>query len=73
MAEEIWVQENGIKRKLSGSELKNFMSNRKKMQDYEVQLQLELQAKQATLDSAIAKLAKLGLTEDEAKAIIGIQ
>jgi hypothetical protein len=36
-------------------------------------LKAEMQAKQQTLDSAIAKLAKLGLTEDEAKAIIGLQ
>ena len=33
----------------------------------------ELKAQKELKQSAIAKLAKLGLTEDEAKAVIGIQ
>lgn len=35
-------------------------------------LQESLEAKEAAKLSAVAKLAKLGLTEDEAKAIVGI-
>ncbi len=34
--------------------------------------QAEQEAKEAAKLSAVAKLAKLGLTEDEAKAIVGI-
>lgn len=34
--------------------------------------QAEFEAKEAAKVSAVAKLAKLGLTEDEAKAIVGI-
>lgn len=34
--------------------------------------QAEIEAKEAAKLSAVAKLAKLGLTEDEAKAIVGI-
>ena len=34
--------------------------------------QAAMEAKEAAKVSAVAKLAKLGLTEDEAKAIVGI-
>lgn len=38
----------------------------------QLQIQAELDAKESAKQSALAKLAKLGLTEEEAKAVIGL-
>jgi hypothetical protein len=40
--------------------------------EWQAQLQLEQDTEAALKQSALAKLAKLGLTEDEAKAVIGL-
>ena len=73
MTEKIYIGINGKRIELKGKELEIFLEQRAEAQEEQRLLEAEQQAKQATLDSAIAKLAKLGLTEDEAKAIIGIQ
>ena len=48
------------------------IAERKQWQLENEQRQQEEQAKEAAKISALEKLAKLGLTEEEAKAIIGI-
>lgn len=45
---------------------------RAKWEQEAADLELAREAKEAAKVSAVAKLAKLGLTEDEAKAIVGI-
>lgn len=73
MSEKIYYSVNGVRKEAKGEKLNYILQAQKEMQEAERLLEAEQQAKQATLDSAIAKLAKLGLTEDEAKAIVGIQ
>jgi sugar-specific transcriptional regulator TrmB len=73
MEEIIYIQDASKKRKATAEEVAQF----KKDEAAEAQrlslLQSELKAQEELKQSAIAKLAKLGLTEDEAKAVIGIQ
>ena len=73
MDTEIKIQINDKIKILNEKETKIFLEQQKKDKIEKDKIEAEMQAKQATLDSAIAKLAKLGLTEDEAKAIVGIQ
>ena len=70
MSEEIWVQEDNIRRKLEGEELQAFLADRATTQ---AQQQVEEEAKAAKLlvrESAIAKLTALGLTETEIEGLI---
>lgn len=65
MNEEIWVQEDNVRRKLEGEELQAFLADRAAIQ---AQQQAEEEAKaaqQLIRESALAKLAALGLTEEE--------
>ena len=73
MTEKIYYQYKRVKQEAKGEVLEQILKDQAKTQAEQERIEAEMQAKQATLDSAIAKLAKLGLTEDEAKAIIGIQ
>jgi hypothetical protein len=41
-------------------------------EEWQAQLKKEEDAKEALRKSAFAKLAKLGLTEDEARAVVGV-
>jgi hypothetical protein len=75
--EKILTQVGDVVKELKGEELESFLQEQAKNQLEEASRQLLIeennQAKKQILESAIAKLAKLGLTEDEAKAVIGIQ
>jgi hypothetical protein len=66
--EEIWIGENDVRRKLEGVELAEFLSMRAKMnkakKDEEVATAQRAEAKAALLE-------RLGITEDEAKLLIG--
>jgi hypothetical protein len=69
--EEIWIGDNDVRRKLEGDELAEFLAHREESNAKREALEAQDAAKAAAKLSAIAKLAALGLTEDEAKAIIG--
>jgi hypothetical protein len=69
--EEVWIGENDVRRKLEGDELAEFLADRARIQAIRDAAQTQADAAVAAKLSAIAKLEALGLTEDEAKAIIG--
>jgi hypothetical protein len=65
MSEEIWVQEDDVRRKLEGEELQAFLADRAAMQAQKQAEEEAKAAKQLVRESALAKLAALGLTEEE--------
>jgi hypothetical protein len=65
------IDDNGTKREMTKQEEKDFIAWQQAQAIQADVLKAEQEAKQAAKLSAIAKLAALGLTEDEAKAIIG--
>jgi deoxyxylulose-5-phosphate synthase len=67
-SEEIFVTEDGIRRQLEGKELENFLTQRQI--DNSAKL-LKLQAEQERQTARQEVLAKLGLTEQEAKTLLG--
>lgn len=69
--EAIWIGENDVRRKLEGDELAEFLADRARIQAIRDAEQSNADAATSAKLSAIAKLEALGLTEDEAKAIIG--
>lgn len=73
MSDKIYIGIDNKRVEAKGEVLEQILKDRANAEERQRLLEAEQQAKQATLDSAIAKLAKLGLTEDEAKAIVGIQ
>ena len=72
MTEKIYIGINGKRIELKGKELEIFLEQRAEAQEEQRLLEAELQAKEELKQSAIAKLAAIGLTEEEAKIIIGI-
>jgi hypothetical protein len=72
MSEIVYVQENGKKRKATAEEIAQFKKDRAEFEAEQSRIEAEQQAKEAAKESALAKLAALGLTEDEAKAIMGV-
>jgi Mn-dependent DtxR family transcriptional regulator len=73
MSDKLYITINGKKREMNAEEIAQHEKDQAEAAAEQSRIESEMQAKQQTLDSAIAKLAKLGLTEDEAKAIIGLQ
>jgi hypothetical protein len=73
-SEQIFIgDENGNPIELTGAEKDAFIAQRE-VDLAQSQLQIDTQtARKAKLDSAITKLKALGLTETEAKIIIGIE
>jgi len=71
MSEEIWVQEDGVKRKLEGAELEAFLADRAQMQAEQEAREAEETAKVAAKQSALSKLSALGLTDVEISALVG--
>jgi hypothetical protein len=66
--EKIFIQIDDNRIELTGADLEAFQSSRT---EYGDAIKADLDAKAAAKSSAVAKLTALGLTEDEAKAIIG--
>ena len=60
-----------IKKEFTPEELKAYNAEQKKIQAERAAIQAEAEAKEAARQSALSKLAALGLTEDEIKAIAG--
>jgi hypothetical protein len=73
MSDKIYIQENGKVKEAKGEQLEYILKTQAESQEATILIEAENQAKKELKQSAIAKLAKLGLTEDEAKAVIGIQ
>ena len=71
MSEEIWVQEDNVKRKLEGAELEAFLADRAQMQAEQEAREAEETAKVAAKQSALSKLSALGLTDVEISALVG--
>jgi hypothetical protein len=68
MSEPIFIQIDDEVVEATGEALQNILDARA---EEEARVQAELD-KVAAKESAMSKLAKLGLTEDEAKSIVGI-
>lgn len=73
MAEQIFVHRDGERIELQGVELETFLANREQTQAEQEAKTTAEKARQTKLDSAITKLKALGLTESEAKIIIGLE
>jgi ribosomal protein L9 len=71
MSETIYVQDNGKRRKATAEEIAQFEKDWADTAERKRVIEAEAQAKQAKLDSAKAKLAALGLDEEEVAAIVG--
>jgi hypothetical protein len=75
MTDKIYVGIDGKRVELKGAELEAFLEQRAKDQaeaaERESRIEAEMQAKKAKLESAKAKLAALGLDEEEVAAIVG--
>jgi DNA-binding NarL/FixJ family response regulator len=65
MSEKIYVSEDGVKREATASEIAQFEQDRIEREAATA----EKEAKQAARQSALAKLAALGLTEAEIAAL----
>jgi hypothetical protein len=63
--EQIFVQINGERIELTGKALEDFLVDRAQRQAEAVLLQAEQDAKATAKESALAKFAALGLTEEE--------
>jgi hypothetical protein len=72
MSEQIFVHRNGERIELQGAELEAFLADRELRQAEAVARQAEEDAKAAAKASALTKLQALGLSEAEAKQIVGI-
>jgi phosphopantetheinyl transferase (holo-ACP synthase) len=64
----VYENDNVSERPMTEEELKQFEADAKRASKYET----ALAAKEAAKVSAVAKLAALGLSEDEAKALLGV-
>ena len=65
---DIYVGDNDVRRKLEGAELEEFLAEIAKMQKLKSDAEAEA-AQRATAKAAL--LERLGITEDEAKLLIG--
>jgi len=72
MTEQIFVHRDGQRIELQGAELETFLADRAQMQVEAAARQAEQDAKAAAKESALTKLQALGLSEAEAKQIVGI-
>jgi hypothetical protein len=70
MTDKIYIQENGKKREAKGDELQYILSWQKEIEDNQRLIEAEQTKKDADRASAMAKLSKLGLTDDEIASLI---
>jgi hypothetical protein len=71
MSETIYISDNGKKRKATAEELAQFEKDRAEFEAQARLIEAEQTAKAEAKASAMAKLAALGLSEEEVQAIIG--
>ena len=72
MSEKIYIGINDKKVEAKGEQLEYILQAQAEAQEAQRLLEAEIEAKEQLKQSAIAKLAAIGLTEEEAKIIIGI-
>jgi len=72
MSEKIFIQNNDQRIELTGEALDAFLEQRAKDQVEFDAIKAEQDAKAAAKESALTKLQALGLSEAEAKQIVGI-
>ena len=72
MSEKIFTQIGSERVELTGQALEEFLADRAQIQAESAARQAEQDAKAAAKESALTKLQALGLTEAEAKQIVGI-
>jgi predicted DNA binding protein len=70
MNEIIYVQENGKKRKATAEEIAQFEKDAAEALEAQRLFEAEQQAKEAARASAMDKLKKLGLTDEEIEALV---
>jgi Holliday junction resolvasome RuvABC DNA-binding subunit len=72
MSEQIFIQNGDERIELIGQALEDFLADRAQLQADTAARQAEQDAKAAAKESALTKLQALGLSEAEAKQIVGI-
>jgi biopolymer transport protein ExbD len=70
MTETIYVQDNGKRRKATVEEIAQFEKDQAEALEQKKLFEAEQQAKEAARQSAIDKLKKLGLNEEEIAALV---
>jgi hypothetical protein len=70
MSETIYIQENGKKRKATAQEIAQFEKDAAEAQEAQRLIEAETTAKEAARQSAMDKLKKLGLTDEEISALV---
>ena len=70
MSEIIYVQDGDTKRKATAEELAQFEKDRAEFEENERLIEAETTAKAEAKESGMAKLRKLGLTDDEIAGLI---
>jgi hypothetical protein len=70
MSEIIYVSDNGKKRKATPEEIAQFEKDRAEYEEAQRLIEAETTAKAQAKESAMAKLRKLGLTDDEIAGLI---
>jgi hypothetical protein len=70
MSEIIYIHENGKKRKATAEEISQFEKDAAEAAESERLIEAETTAKAQAKESAMAKLRKLGLTDDEIAGLI---
>ena len=70
MTDTIYIQENGKKRKATEAELAQYEKDRADYEAEQSRIEAETAKKEADRASAMAKLSKLGLTDDEIASLI---
>ena len=71
--EPIFIQNNNERIELKGIELEQFLADRLNLQEQTNTIESARLEREAKLESALNKLKSLGLTESEAKIIIGLE
>jgi hypothetical protein len=70
MTETIYIQEDGKKRKATAEEIAQIEKDRAEFEEAQRLIEAEQTKKDADRESAMAKLKKLGLTDDEIAALV---
>jgi phage terminase Nu1 subunit (DNA packaging protein) len=71
MSEKIYISNNGKREEAKGEVLEQILKDQAEAAERMRLIEAQAQAKQAKLESAKAKLAALGLDEEEIAAIVG--
>jgi ABC-type polar amino acid transport system ATPase subunit len=70
MSETIYIQEDGKRRKATAEEVAQFEKDRAEAELEASRIEAETAAKAEARESAMAKLKKLGLTDEEIAALV---